>query len=463
LTSRPDQQAASLTRQNPSTAADDVEQLQVIVVGAGIAGLTAAYCLAKTGIRVKVLESSSRVGGRMTTDEVNGFLLDRGAQFLSSEYNLLQSLVNDVGLRNSVRESSPWTAMLRNGKMRLVRADNPLYALTSGQLGLPTWLRLAWQSWRLRRPLRSLALNDYSQWASFDTETASSWVNRAIDSAATEYFFEPLLHGFYFQEPEETSRSLSLALFAFGLRRSRVLTLGGGVGTLPEALASRLDVVLNAPVTALASGVESVTVETESAHFQAEYVVLATTAPEAQHLYRSGDALTDRLLATRYSSAITIALMTDDRFRLPARLKDVYGLLVPRLERGRIAGIGIESNKNRNRAPRGQLFNILLSNTASSLMTSMADDAIVEIVAREAEQFFPGLTAHVTTARIYRWKHAEPYSHVGRAIDLRQYRNRPRFAQQRVLLAGDYMSMPFTEGAAESGQWAAQRICDSRA
>jgi len=63
---------------------------QVIVIGAGIAGLTAAHFLANARMSVKVLEASGRVGGRMTTDAVNGFLVDRGAQFLSSEYRLSQ-------------------------------------------------------------------------------------------------------------------------------------------------------------------------------------------------------------------------------------------------------------------------------------------------------------------------------------------------------------------------------------
>jgi len=59
---------------------------RVIVVGAGIAGLAAGHTLSRQGFSVKILEASSRVGGRMTTDFVDGFVIDRGAQFLSSDY-----------------------------------------------------------------------------------------------------------------------------------------------------------------------------------------------------------------------------------------------------------------------------------------------------------------------------------------------------------------------------------------
>ena len=430
----------------------------VIVIGAGIAGLTAAHYLANAGMRVKVLEASERVGGRMTTDAVNGFLIDRGAQFLSSEYKLLLALAAEFGLKNNIRETSPWSAIVRNGKIRRMRADNPFHALTSGLLGIPAWVKLGWRSWQLRHALNSLALNDYSQWSSFDTESASSWTNREIAPSVTEYLLEPMLHGFYFQEPEEASLSLSLALLAFGFRRGQTLALSGGIGTLPEAIASRLDVVLDSPVISIESGTDSVTITTGTSRMKADYVILAIPATDAQRLYSSGDQITRRLMATRYSSNINIAVMTNDRFRLPDGLKAVYGLLIPRIERQNIVAIGIESNKNRNCTPQGQLLNILLSNTASKSMMSMTDDVIANAMVLEAENFFPGLSTQIATTRIYRWKQAEPYSHVGRAKDLLHYRNNCHPFDQRVLLAGDYMSMPFTEGAAESGKWAAEQI-----
>lgn len=437
----------------------DVHQPRVIIIGAGIAGLTAAHFLVKAGMSVKILEASRRVGGRMTTDTVNGFLIDRGAQFLSSEYRLLLSLAAEVGLEKSVRETSQWSAIVRDAKTRRMRADNPLHALTSGLLGMSTWLKLGWRSWQLRKLLNFLALNDYSQWAPFDNESVSSWANRAINPSVTEYLFEPMLHGFYFQEPEKTSRSLSLALLAFGLRRGRTLTLSGGIGILPEALASQLDVVLDTPVTSMESGIDSVTITTGTSRMKADYVILTTPATIAKRLYSGSDEATRRLLATRYSANINIAVMTDDNFRLPDNLKDVYGLLIPRTERLSIAAIGIESNKNRDCAPLGQLLNIMLSNTASRSMMQKPDNEIVHAVILEAGKLFPGLSEKIADTRVFRWKQAEPYSHVGRSKDLLHYRTISHSLDQHVLLAGDYMSMPFTEGAAESGKWAAEQIC----
>lgn len=435
---------------------------QVIVVGAGIAGLTAANTLSKAGIAVKILEASGRVGGRMRTDVINGFVVDRGAQFLSSEYELLLSMIREMGLEPAIRRTSRWSAIVRDGKVRRIRADHPIDSLTSGLLSLPEWLKLGWRTWQMRKPLTSLPLNDYSQWAPFDTETAAAWTSRVVGPSVTEYVTEPLLQGFYFQDPEATSLSLSLILSAFGFRRSQTLTIEGGIGRLPEMLASRLDVTLNSTVTALEIGDDSVVVVTDKSRLKADQVVLAVPAMEARGIYIGADKLERRLLATRYSANISIAVMTDRQFEIPESLRRVYGLLIPRRERACIAAISIESNKSRDRSPGGQLLNIMLCGACSAAMLHLPDDEVLKAAIPEAEKYLPALSRHIASAVLYRWAQAEPFSHLGRASDLRRYRAHSLHSAKRVLLAGDFMSTPYTEGAAESGRWAARQIIASR-
>lgn len=57
--------------------------LQVAIIGAGVAGLVCARILTRGGFSVRLLEASDGVGGRVRTDEVEGFLLDRGFQVMS--------------------------------------------------------------------------------------------------------------------------------------------------------------------------------------------------------------------------------------------------------------------------------------------------------------------------------------------------------------------------------------------
>jgi phytoene dehydrogenase-like protein len=65
---------------------------QVVIVGAGLAGLSAALTLQNAGIDVLVIDGSDRVGGRVATDEVDGFKLDRGFQLINAKYPELERL-----------------------------------------------------------------------------------------------------------------------------------------------------------------------------------------------------------------------------------------------------------------------------------------------------------------------------------------------------------------------------------
>ncbi|MDX6354474.1 MAG: hypothetical protein QOF98_1377, partial [Streptomyces sp.] len=73
-------------RQGAAATAD------AIVIGAGLAGLRAAHHLIDAGLTVTVLEAAERVGGRMATDTVDGFRLDRGPQLLNTSYPELSRL-----------------------------------------------------------------------------------------------------------------------------------------------------------------------------------------------------------------------------------------------------------------------------------------------------------------------------------------------------------------------------------
>ncbi|HEX5811867.1 MAG TPA: FAD-dependent oxidoreductase, partial [Pseudonocardia sp.] len=70
----------------------------VVVVGAGLAGLRAASALARRGLDVAVLEADHRPGGRVATDVVDGFRLDRGFQVLNTTYPALQATADLAAL-----------------------------------------------------------------------------------------------------------------------------------------------------------------------------------------------------------------------------------------------------------------------------------------------------------------------------------------------------------------------------
>ena len=431
---------------------------RAIVVGAGIAGLSAAHRLTRAGWTVKVLEAADHAGGRMATERTGAFVLDGGAQFLSAGYPILLALIDEVGLTPALRRVPALNAVVHAGRICRLDARNPLSPLLAGLLGPREWLRLAWQSWRLRRPLAQLPLGDYSAWHELDDESAAAWADRCIGPAVSGALFEPLLEAYYFQSPAQTSRALLHLVSAFALRRHPVLTLEGGIARLPSALAAPLDLALHTPVRSVAPTGDTVSVWTDTARLAADFVILAVPAPLARQLHPGGDALERPLLATTCSAAINLAVMTAPHFRLPTVLRGVYGLAVPRAERRHLAAITIESHKDPRRAPHGGLFNLMLCGGSAATLLAAPDHTLLAAVLPEAERYLPGLRAALVGTRIFRWPHAEPRSPVGRARAVHAYRADCRRTPRRLLLAGDAFGAPFAEGAAESGRWAADTL-----
>lgn len=435
-----------------------MESREIIVVGAGLAGLTAAWHLQRQGWQVRVLESSGRPGGRMHTERRQGALIDTGAQFLSSGYRHLPALAEQVGLR-LVPTARAHSAVLRGGRWRAARADGVWSALSSGLLSPRGWLRLGLLGWRERAYLSKADTSDYGQWAALDDATADEWLGRSGQGEALSWLVEPMLEGFYFQQPETTSRALAALLLAIGARRERTMTLEGGMGKLPEALAARLDVRYREPVLEVREEPSGASVQTRSGGWSAAHAVLAVPAPQAQRLWRSADPSARPLLATPYSSSINVSLRLDHRYRLPEALRRLYGMLVPRPERRGIAALALELHKSADRrapsAGAGPLVQVMLSDAAARTWMSLGDEALLAELQGDLDRLLPGCRAALEDVAVFRWPEAEPRSPVGRARAVARYRS---LGRRRVWLAGDYMSVPFTEGAVESGAWVAREI-----
>lgn len=86
------------TAQRTDVEPDIVEAVDVVVVGAGLAGLAAAHRLTGAGLSVAVLEAEPRIGGRMATESVDGFLLDRVGPLLTQSYEELRATPGLDGL-----------------------------------------------------------------------------------------------------------------------------------------------------------------------------------------------------------------------------------------------------------------------------------------------------------------------------------------------------------------------------
>lgn len=259
-------------------------RLRVLVVGAGLAGLAAARVLHDAGPEVRVLEASDGVGGRVRSDTVDGFLIDRGFQVLFPAYPAYRRLIGGDGLSlvklasgAAVRQASGVSVV--GDPLRDAAARRSL--LAREVLTAPDVLRLGALAGSVRlAPLASLL--------SGPDETAEAYLRRfGFSDAAFEAFFRPFFGGIFL----DRSLGTSARVFRYYLR---MLIEGGaarpvgGMQALPARLARGLTVKNDVRVQSITAGEGHVTVQTEGGPMNADRVVVATDPAEATRLVGSG-------------------------------------------------------------------------------------------------------------------------------------------------------------------------------
>ena len=427
---------------------------RIVVVGAGIAGLTAAHYLNQEGYTPIVFEKTDQVGGRMMTDIVNGVSIDGGAQFLMDAYPVLTSLIDHLGMSSEFIEARPYWGTVRNGKIRKVRARDVLSPLRTGLLSLPGWLRLGWRMNQLMPGVQSFPINDSTAWTEYDDVDAYTWSRSYFGQEVTDYIMEPPVGGLFFHSLRDTSRVLPIGITSvFLYQKKKTMILANGINELPKRLASQLDVRLNTFVKSVSIGKSGVELDIGSESITADRVILAAPASSSRALYQQPTTIEKELLATPYSSSMVIAVVVKDTFPVDPEMADIYCILIPERERGVIASMGIQGAEDQARLGNVKVFAAFLSGKASAEMMEWKDEAVVPVVLDEMDMYFAGLSGHVLFTKVFHWREAMAMTPVGRNRKVAQYRQSIN-GYTKVFLAGDYMGMSFTEGASETGKWA---------
>ena len=252
----------------------------VVIVGAGLAGLACAQDLTSAGVECRVLEASDGVGGRVRTDAVDGFLLDRGFQILLTEYPEVQNRLDVEALELGLFE--PGAVIRARGGFH--RVSNPLLRprqipqTVAAPIGtLADKARLA----RLVLDVRTHSVRDLLRRP--EMSTAVRLARAGFSNQMIESFWRPLFAGIQLDpDLDVSSRRFDtilrmLAVGATGVPRR-------GMGAIPAQLASTLPddtVRLGARVV----GVDSTGITLDGGeHVEARTVVVATEGPAAHRL-----------------------------------------------------------------------------------------------------------------------------------------------------------------------------------
>jgi monoamine oxidase len=253
----------------------------VIVVGAGFAGLSAARALGKANKKVIVLEARDRVGGRVMTKKLDvGPWVDLGGQWIGPQQHEINALVREL----DIETFAMWT---RGDNLVFVKGKAKRYRGTIPRIALLSLLDVGWAQWRLDRMAKRVPLA--APWtaeraAEWDARSLGDWLDanirtktaRALFDAGLETIFAAsgheisLLHALFYVH---SGGNLDILLGTEGA--AQATRIAGGMQPVAEKLAASVDVRLSCPVRRIERSENGVIVHHDRGVLRAARVVVA--------------------------------------------------------------------------------------------------------------------------------------------------------------------------------------------
>jgi phytoene dehydrogenase-like protein len=252
----------------------------VLIVGGGLAGLACAIRLHEAGARPVIFEGSDAPGGRVQTDRVDGFLLDRGFQVYLDAYPEAGILLDKTSL--DLRRFKPGALVYQGDRMRRVmdvfRDPRHLLASAFAPIGsLTDKLRVALLKWRMSRV-------SIAEIAAHEDMTTENYLKQAgFSQRMIDGFFRSFYGGIFLERDLRTSSRMFEFTFKMFSQGSATLP-ARGMGEIPRQLSSRLPdgmLRLGARVTEIRPG--GITLESGE-QVTGDAVVVATDATAAARL-----------------------------------------------------------------------------------------------------------------------------------------------------------------------------------
>jgi oxygen-dependent protoporphyrinogen oxidase len=440
------------------------ESSRVAVVGAGAAGISAAFWLNRAGAEVTVFEAGDRVGGRARTVERDGFRFDVGAAVMPSTYAEVLRLIDALGIRDEVELRGAVIGALRGGVVHRIDRRRPWTALSAGNIPAKDKLSLWRLGFDLARMFRSLNYRDLGTAARFDTETMHDYCTRAYPASVRDNLLEPMTRALLLVEPEQTSVVDLFAACRSVLVAGHTLTHPDGIGFFLHRAAAGLDVRLNTGVDNLAESEDGVEVRISDAdgtrRERFDAAVLALPADPALAVYPGFDPVQRKYLENlEYSTSVVVSLGVG---AAPggADPEPSSMVLIPRDIEPDLPVIGMGHNLAPGRAPAGAgVLTCFWMSDWSAAHFGDSDESLVAHTVATVNRLLPGWADDVRASAVARWRPALVASEVGSyagLVDFHQHTD-PR---ARIALAGDYHAQCSVNASVAAGSRAAEQLTE---
>ncbi|MEU9859400.1 NAD(P)/FAD-dependent oxidoreductase [Streptomyces sp. NPDC047971] len=303
--------------------------IDVVIVGAGVSGLACAADLVAAGLRVRLLEGDDTVGGRMRTDRIGGFTVDRGFQVFNTSYPQVKRRMDLRALR--LRPFTPGVMVHTDDGRR--RVSDPTRRLRESRDLLPGRLASARDLAALGvLSARDALLPVARLRGRRDSTTLGALTDAGVSAELVDTFLRPFLSGVFLEDDLETSARFFHLVWRSMVRGTLCLP-ADGIGAVPAQLASGLP----DGVVRTGSPVASLTVDgvapADGGELAARAVVVATGPGEAARLL-PGLAVPPGRTVTTYYHAAERSPLGEPTLMVDARRRFLNTCVLTEVQRG---------------------------------------------------------------------------------------------------------------------------------
>jgi oxygen-dependent protoporphyrinogen oxidase len=400
----------------------------IVVLGAGISGLTAAHVLARSGREVLLIDRRPAPGGRIHTEYRDGFLVEHGPNSLVSPAPGAEALIDALGLADARIERGEAVRhryLVRDGRAHALPLD-PFGFFASGFFSLRGRLRLLGEPF-----IRPQAAD----------ETVAAFITRRFGRELLEYVFDPLVGGLYAGEAEQLSTA---ALFphlkrlerehgsivrgvlaarrggskGFDPRCRKLFSFSRGMATLPARLMETLTgrVRFGTRVEGIEPLHEGYRLQLRQgdhlSRLRARSVVVALPAYAAARVLAPLSAETGSALAGIEHPPLAVVALG---FRAAdiAHPLDGLGVLAPKVERRNVLGLLFSSTLFAGRAPDGHvLLTAYVGGARQPELAQLPREALEALVLEEARDLL-GVRGAPVFSSVRWWRHGLPQPGLG--------------------------------------------------
>ncbi|MCY4358779.1 MAG: NAD(P)/FAD-dependent oxidoreductase [Gammaproteobacteria bacterium] len=444
---------------------------KIVIIGAGLAGLAAAYALRGRGYAVTVLETAEDYGGRVRQLQIDDFCIDLGANLFFESYGTARHLAEEVGAPLRRTPIPLHSGIYRNGRFHgLYGGDGwsslwkTARTLLSFRLLSPSGLmQVIGFTNRLKARQDDLCFDNHLHMLDLDTEqSAAEFFASDNGTEALDWLLGPGLTGYCFAHPEQIGAAFAMAtLWHTGLNGSAWPCVpADGMGAFVDALASASDaeILLSTPArqVLLQDGAVSA-VATDAGQIECDTVICATTATTVPEIVEALPRnITDVLRKVTYSKCCRVFFGLEANPFPP----DWYAVSLPRQTKSLMVGMSNAAVLAPSTAPAGKaLIDGLVIDKQAEELFMLDDEQVQTRVLAEIRRYFPVISGAPLISHVHHWPQAVCLAPGGSMKALHRVHTDLFKYINGLYLAGDYMGIPSLNAALRSGLDAGEQVC----